>query len=81
MVAHRLVEIDRIEQGRIEAGEQLLGNDQNLRLPVEFTEALADLPLLLRIEKELLEQRLLSNLAIRSFLLARALTADRRVCP
>jgi hypothetical protein len=77
MVAHRLVEIHRIEQGRIEAGEQLLGNDQNLRLPVEFTEALADLPLLLRIEMELLEQRLLSNLAIRSFLHARALTADR----
>jgi hypothetical protein len=81
MVAHRLVEIHRIEQGRIEAGEQLLGNDQNLRLPVEFTEALADLPLLLRIEMELLEQRLLSNLAIRSFLLAGTLTADRRICP
>ena len=56
VVAHRLVEIHGVEHGRVEAGEQLLGDDQDLRLLVELAEALADLPLLLRVEVEFLQQ-------------------------
>ncbi len=56
VVAHRLVEIHGVEHGRVEAGEQFLGDDENLRLLVELAEALADLPLLLRVEVEFLEQ-------------------------
>jgi hypothetical protein len=56
MVAHRFVEIHGIEHGSVETGEQFLGDDENLGLLVELAEALADLPLLLRVEVEFLEQ-------------------------
>jgi hypothetical protein len=56
VVAHRLVEIHGIEHGRVEAGEQFLGDDEDLGLLVELAEALADLPLFLRVEVEFLEQ-------------------------
>ncbi len=39
MVAHRLVEIDGVEQGRVEAGKQFFGDDEDLRLLVELAEA------------------------------------------
>ena len=57
VVAHRFVEIHRVEHRSVEAGEQFLGDDENLRHLVELAEALADLPLLLRVEVEFLEQR------------------------
>ena len=57
VIPHRLVEIHGIEHGCVESREQLLRDDQDLRLLVELPEALADLPLLLRIEVELLQQR------------------------
>jgi hypothetical protein len=56
VVPHRLVEIHGVEHRRIEAGEQLLGDDEDLGLLVELAEALADLPLPLRVEVEFLEQ-------------------------
>ena len=43
VVAHRLVEIHRVEDRRVEAGEQLLGDDQDLRPLADLGEVLADL--------------------------------------
>ena len=55
VIAHRLVEIHGVKHGRVEAGEQFLGDDEDLRHLVELAEALADLLLLLRVEMELFE--------------------------
>ena len=42
MVAHRLVQVHAIQNRRIEAGKQLLGHDEDLRLLLRFSEALTD---------------------------------------
>ena len=52
----RLTEIHGVEHRRVKAGEQFLGDDENFRHLVELAEALADLPLLLRVEMEFLQQ-------------------------
>jgi hypothetical protein len=53
MVAHRFVQIHRIENRRIEAGEQLLGDDENLGLFPDLGEVLADLFLFLAVRTAL----------------------------
>ncbi len=57
VVAHRLVEIHRVEDRRVEAGQQLLGDDQDLRVFADLGEVLADLLLLLLVEVPLLQLR------------------------
>ena len=58
VVAHRLVEIHRVEDRRVEAGQQLLGDDQDLRQLAGLGEVLADLLFLLLVDVPLLEVRL-----------------------
>ena len=57
VVAHRLVQIHGVKDGRVEAGEQLLGNDENLRPLAGLGEILANLPLSLGIEMPLFQVR------------------------
>ena len=47
VVAHRFVEIHRVKNRGIEAGQQFLGYNQNLRMLGRLDEILADLPLFL----------------------------------
>jgi hypothetical protein len=58
VIAHRLVEIHRVEHRRVEAGEQLLGDDQDLgnyfgsfttldsQLSINFLQPMGELPCL-----------------------------------
>ena len=55
MVAHRLIEIHRIKQWRVKAGQQFFGDNQNLRLLVKLGETLANLPLLFLIKVKFLQ--------------------------
>ena len=55
-VAHGLVQVHGVEHGRVETGEQLLGDDEDLGVLVQLGEGLADLPLLLVLGVELLQQ-------------------------
>jgi len=47
VVAHGLVQVHGVEDGRVETGEELLGDDEDLGVLVQLGEGLADLPLLL----------------------------------
>ena len=47
VVAHRLVEVHAVEDRRVEAGQQLLGDDQDLRLLVRLRKALRTASLVL----------------------------------
>ena len=42
VVAHRLVQVHAVQDGRVEAGQQLLGDDQDLGQLVGLAERLAD---------------------------------------
>ena len=46
MVPHRLVEVHPVEDGGVEAGEELVGDDEDLRVFVGSAERLADGPFL-----------------------------------
>ena len=57
MVAHRLVEVQAGEQRRVEAGQQLVGDDQDARLAVRALEVEQDLRLARRRDLILRHQR------------------------
>ncbi len=57
MVAHRLVQVHRVEDRRIEAGEELLRDDEDLRQFAGFPEVPPDLLLPLPVEVPFLEIR------------------------
>ena len=57
VVAHRLVQIHRVEDRRIEAGEQLFGNDEDFRRLLQFREILPDRSLPLLVDMPLLQVR------------------------
>jgi len=54
VVAHRLVEVHRVQDRRVEAGQQLLGDDEDFRKVTGFDEILADLLFLLLVDMPLL---------------------------
>jgi len=55
VVAHRFVQIHRVEYRRIETGQQLFGHDQNLRPLSHLGEVLANLLFFLLVEVPLLQ--------------------------